>query len=80
MKLIDVDEERFYKFVNLHNLKPIQGNIFHSHYYVNEEGEKLAYRATSSWNPNIVYRIMGEENEETVNLVSSLINQKSESK
>jgi hypothetical protein len=76
MKLINVDKERFYKFIETHNLKMVEGDIFHSHYYVNEDGEKLAYRATSSWNPNVIYKIMGEENEETLNLVGEIFSEK----
>lgn len=76
MKLINVSPDRFYAFIESKNLKKVQATYFHSYNYVNEQGEVLAYYESSSWNTNIIYKIMGEENEETLNLVTDIINKK----
>jgi hypothetical protein len=76
MKLINVSSERFWNFVKFKNLKETQGEWFHSSYFVDENQNKLAYMETSSWGPSVIYKIMGEENEETLNLVNDIINLK----
>ena len=76
MTLINVNSNRFWNFVKSKNLKEIPGEWFHSSYYVDENQNKLAYMETSSWGPSVIYKIMGEENEETLNLVTDIINSK----
>jgi len=76
MKLINVNSDRFWKFVKLKNLKEIQGEWFHSSYFIDEKENKLAYLETSSWGASTVYKIIGEENEETLNFITDIINGK----
>ena len=76
MKLINVSPERFWNFVKSKKLKEIQGEWFHSSYYIDENQNKLAYMETSSWGASPIYKIIGEENEETLHLVIDIINSK----
>jgi len=75
-----VSEDIFMEFIRDKNYKVIQGELIHSHYYVNDKNEKVAYYESSSWSPKIEYRIKDEageyENYETFNHVCNIINNK----
>lgn len=73
MKLVNVSMERFWEYVEKNSLTQVPGNIFHSDNYLNEKGEVMAYRESSSWNNHVIYQIMTEENEETINLVKNIM-------
>ena len=77
MKLVDVDEKKFYEFINKHNLKKVQATYFHSYNYINEKGDVMAYYESSSWSTERIYQILAEDNFETLNLVNNIINEKS---
>lgn len=81
--LIAVPEVIFREFLAKQGkLKKEQGEWFHSEYYVNEQDEKVAYMQTSSWSPEVVYKIKDEryegllDNEITTNLINNIINKK----
>lgn len=61
-KLVNVSRETFWNFVKDNKLTETQGLIFHSSNFINEKGEVMAYRETSSWSPEEIYKIKGEEN------------------
>lgn len=75
-----VSEDVFYNFIKDKNYRIIQGEIFHSHYYIDERGEKVAYYESSSWTPNVEYRIKDEigeyDNYESLNFICNIINGK----
>jgi hypothetical protein len=72
----DVDAQQFSEFIDKHELTPVQGAMFRSSFYLNKDGQILAYRETSSYNSNIKYKIKTEDNFETLNLVKNIINSK----
>lgn len=74
MKLVNVDRDTFYRFIKNRNLKAGQGDWFHSTKYYDEENNQIAaYYEYSSWGAPTVYKILAEENYETVNLVNTII-------
>ena len=75
-KLIDVSAKEFYDFVNDKKLQKIQGNYFHSNNYLDNEGRILAYKETSSWGAETIYKILAEENIIGLNLVTKIMNNK----
>ena len=73
-KLINVSAKEFYDFLKLNNLQKVQGNYFHSNNYINNEGRILAYKETSSWGAETIYKILVEENIIGLNLVTNIMN------
>ncbi len=55
--LYDCSKSSFIRYVNHHQLKEIPGEIFHSSYYIDKFGNKLAYMETNSWGPAPIYKI-----------------------
>ena len=76
MKLYNCTKEQFLKFIKDNDLKSIPGEFFHSKYYIDNQGNKLAYMKTSSWNMNIIYKVADDkfENLETNNFIGNKIN------
>ena len=74
-EMYNVSEDTFDDFVKLHNLKPIQGEVFHSYYYVDKQGNKLAYRETSSYGADVIHKIKDESyrNWETIRVVKEYL-------
>ncbi len=81
--MVEVLSKSFYDFINSRDdLKVIQGDWTHSDYWVNGEGEKLAYMETSSYGAPPVYKLkeglggMPACNQNTINVVASLFKKK----
>ena len=74
-EMYEVSEGTFNDFVKFHNLKLVQGEVFHSDYYVDNQGNKLAYRETSSYGADVIYKIKDEKfrNWETVRVVKEYL-------
>lgn len=77
VKLYDCNRKQFEAFIKGKNLKEVQGEIFHSSYYVDEADNILAYEETSSWTTDVVYKIADDNiNFETIDLVNKMMNGK----
>lgn len=55
-----VDETEFREFLNGKLYTRIQGEIFHSVYYIDLDNIKIAYMETSSWGAPDLYMINNE--------------------
>ena len=74
-----VSKKTLYIFLSGKKLTKVQGEVFHSDYWINESKEVLAYRKTSSWGGEAIYMIKEGtpyENQNTINIMSLLINNK----
>lgn len=73
--MIRVSEDAFNSFLQNKNVKIIQGDWFHSFYFVDENNIKIAYKETSSWNPEIIYKIQNEySNQESIIFITNKLN------
>jgi len=70
-----VSKEHFDAFMKNKIVERVQGESFHSDYYVDENGDAIAYVETSSWSQNVQYRIKAEytTNTETIDIVTKMI-------
>lgn len=53
----EVNEKEFNEFMQNKKVKKVQGDYFHSNYYVDENNIKIAYVETSSWGAPTIYKI-----------------------
>ncbi len=75
--MIQVSKKDFEDFLKTKTVRWVQGDYFHSHYYVDElSGEKVAYVETSSWGADEVYMIKGDMNLQTLLFVGGIIKNK----
>jgi len=56
----EVTEKEFYDFMKSKLVSKIQGDVFHSYYYVDEDNIKIAYMETSSWGAETIYKITND--------------------
>jgi len=70
-----VSKEHFDAFMKNKIVERVQGESFHSDYYVDENGDAIAYVETSSWSQNVQYCIKAEytTNTQTTDIVSNII-------
>lgn len=73
--MIQVNAQTFENFLKNKNITKLQGEIFHSTYYLENEN-KVAYMETSSWGAEAVFMIEDDlaKNFETTNLITSILN------
>ena len=55
-----VTADELYEFIKDKKLTERNGNVMHSFYYVDEDGNDIAYQRTSSWGGRGVYMINPE--------------------
>lgn len=73
--MIRVSELEFNQFLKGKSYKKIQAEYIHADYYADENGDIIAYKETSSWNPDIIYKIKSDfANQETSNFLTNFIN------
>lgn len=74
--MFNVSKEVFNKFVIENKLQKIQGENIHSYNYVDNDGNIMAYKETSSYDNNTIYQINDIKftNFETLNIVNNLLN------
>lgn len=56
--LTDVTEEEFDNFLEGKNYKRVQGYFFHSDFWLDDEGNSVAYKETSSYGAPPIYKIL----------------------
>jgi hypothetical protein len=78
---IRVTYQEFKKFIEEEAVDRCQGEVFHSNYYKDKNGDKIAYIETSSWGAPDIYEIKADPTEfidnnnlQVINLISQLIN------
>jgi len=70
-------ESLFYQYINSKKCKYVQGEMFHSNYYVDEDGNYIGYVESSSWNMHVIYKTdIDMTNSITADFVSNMIFQK----
>ena len=73
---MQVSYDDFYNFLKDKSYTKIQGDTFHSEWYIDELGNKIGYHETSSWGAPDIYEINCnlEGNENTLNIVNQILN------
>ena len=77
--LNQVTKKSFDYFIKDKDLKKVSGEKFHSDYWEDEKGEKVAYLETSSWGGSDIYMIKGGVpfgNQKTIDVFSSIVRNK----
>lgn len=74
--MIQVSKQVFNNFLKDKETTVIQGDSFHSNYWLDEDGNKIAYMASSSWCIDVVYMIEDNlaDNFEATNLITNILN------
>lgn len=76
--MVQVSKQVFNDFLKDKKTTVTQGDYFHSNYWLNEEGNRIAYMATSSWCIDTVYMIEDNlaNNFETTSIVTNILNKR----
>lgn len=74
--MIQVSKQVFNNFLKDKKTTVIQGDSFHSNYWLDENGGRIAYMASSSWCIDVVYMIEDNlaDNFEATNLITNILN------
>ncbi len=74
--LYAVNYNIFHDYIVKNKLKEVQGSVFHSDNFIDENNVIKAYRESSSWGAETVYLIADEnyKNLETLSTITNFIN------